>query len=325
MKLRQTSFALVLMTLSIPVFAGNQIEAHEWLDRMTSAFNKMSFQGTFVYSQGSSLETMRITHIVDENGTRERLYSIDGTQREVIRDKDGIRCVLGNDNAVMEDRIISGTIFPDIPSTVLASENGQYTIQTGRIARVAGRLAKHISIKPVDEFRYGYDLWLDQFSGLLLKWVLLDSNGDPLAKLMFTNLNLGSDIDMDELISTTPKDRFVQVKSRMPGQHLLSANQPMWRPSVLPPGFKLATHTVQEKDGTNIFEHQVYSDGLASVSVYVEDRDKDSEAVQGVSKLGTANAFSVLLGLKLVTVIGEVPSITVQSIASAVVAPAGNQ
>jgi sigma-E factor negative regulatory protein RseB len=78
---------------------------------------------------------------------------------------------------------------------------------------------------------------------------------------------------------------------------------------------------MQETQGESVFEHQVYSDGLASVSVYVENRKEGTGSVQGASKIGTANAFSRNIGSKQVTVSGEVPTITVLSIGNAVAPP----
>jgi sigma-E factor negative regulatory protein RseB len=323
--IRRISCALILLMVNASAFAANTIDAREWLERMTSAMTKMSYQGTFVYSQGGSLETMRITHLVDEDGVHERLYSINGPHREVIRDNTGVRCILGDPNAVMEDRAITGAFFPVIPEEVLSNENAQYKFKIGSFNRVAGQVAKKISIIPVDEYRYGYELWLDQFSGLLLKWVLYDSERKPIAKLMFTELNLGDDILLEELKSNTPFEDFVKLESGMPESELLSKSTLEWKPATLPPGFKLSNHSVQEEKGENVFEHQVYSDGLASVSVYIENAKPDSGSEQGVSKLGTANAFSRSLGTKQVTVIGEVPSVTVQAIAQAVMAPTSNQ
>ena len=322
---RRISCALTLLMVSASAFAGNNIDAREWLERMTSAMTLMGYQGTFVYSQGDSLETMRITHVVQEDGIHERLYSINGPHREVIRDSKGVRCVLGEANAIMEDRAITGAFFPVIPEEVLNNENAQYKFKIGGINRVAGRLAKKISIIPIDEYRYGYELWLDQFSGLLLKWVLYDSERKPIAKLMFTELNLGDEIRLEELISNTPPEDFVTLVSGMPESELLSKSTLEWKPATLPPGFKLSNHSVQEEKGENVFEHQVYSDGLASVSVYIENAKADSMSEQGVSKLGTANAFSRSLGTKQVTVIGEVPSVTVQTIAQAVIATTSNR
>jgi sigma-E factor negative regulatory protein RseB len=265
--------------------------------------------------------TMRITHVVDEHGVHERLYSITGPQREVIRDKDGVRCVLGDEKSIMEDPVITGAIFPDIPLENLEEDNAQYVFSTREVTRVAGHKARMVSIKPVDKFRYGYDFWLEEHSGLLLKWVLYETSGKPLARMMFTDMQLGSDINHDELISSIPPEEFIKLKTGMPDSKSLSLKKPKWIPSALPAGFKLAAHSIQEQEGDSVFEHQVYSDGLASVSVYIEDQTGDAKAVTGPSKIGTANAYSRKVGKKQVTVIGEVPQKTVRDINIAVVAP----
>ncbi|NIP19088.1 MAG: hypothetical protein GWM87_13725 [Xanthomonadales bacterium] len=97
---------------------------------------------------------------------------------------------------------------------------------------------------------------------------------------------------------------------------------PRWQPDSLPPGFRLAAHSHQEEAGENVFEHLVYSDGLASVSVYIEKRAGKDKGVQGLSRIGTANAFSRDLGSRQVTVIGEVPAATVRAIGEAIRIPA---
>ena len=90
---------------------------------------------------------------------------------------------------------------------------------------------------------------------------------------------------------------------------------PRWQPSNLPPGFKLTSHSHKpEADG--IYEHMVYSDGLAAVSVYVEQQGDDAPVKPGVSQLGTNNAYTRKQGALQITVIGEVPVITVKSIAN---------
>ncbi len=323
--LRQVMPALILISISALAYGKGDAEARQWLVRMAAAMNQMSYQGTFVYVHGNSVETMRITHVVDENGIRERLYSISGPQREIIRDQDGVRCVLGDDKAVMEDAVVAGSIFPDIPLNSMNGEDNRYRFETGGRARLAGHVARRVSILPQDRYRYGYEFWLEENSGLLLKWVLYNKRREAIAHLMFTNLSVGNDVREEELISPTPPEEFVRLDSGMPARLALTSSNPRWKPTHLPPGFKLATHSVQLEHGQSVYEHQVYSDGLASVSVYIEDRAEGSTMVEGNSKIGTANAFSRTLGSKQVTVIGEVPLVTVRSIGYAVVPPDSNQ
>jgi sigma-E factor negative regulatory protein RseB len=312
------AFATVV---SVSASAGGAEDARAWLERMAAAMNHLSYQGTFVYVRSGQLETMRITHVVDDKGIRERLYSVTGPQREIIRDSEGVRCVLGDDRSVMEDPLVSGAIFPEFPIEDMAGEGQAYHFEVGDTARIAGHMGRRVTIVPGDQFRYGYDLWLEAGSGLLLKWVLFDANKNALAKLVFTDLRLGEEIDLDELESDTPDEAFTRLPSAMPARQVMTRANPEWQPEALPPGFRLATHRHQS-DGESVFEHLVYSDGLASVSVYIESGADHARTRQGLSRIGTANAFTRTLGSRQLTVIGEVPEATVRAIGDAFKAPA---
>ena len=100
---------LILVGTSATAMAGDSGQAREWLERMTAAMSQMSYQGTFVYVRDGVVETMRITHVTDENGVRERLYSVSGPHREVIRDRKGVRCVLEDSAAVVEDLVVASS------------------------------------------------------------------------------------------------------------------------------------------------------------------------------------------------------------------------
>jgi sigma-E factor negative regulatory protein RseB len=322
MTLRSLLQAALLIVVSLSASAGSEQEAKKWLERMASAMNHLNYQGTFVYVRGDQVETMRITHVVDEDGVRERLYSVNGPHREIIRDSGGVRCVLSDDQSVMQDVVASGAIFPEFPFEDLSSEPLAYHFETGGRARVAGQMGRRVTITPGDEFRYGYDLWLEAGTGLLLKWVLFDANRNALAKLVFTDLRMGAEIDLDELESDTPPEAFTRIESAIPARQVMTSASPEWRPDSLPPGFRLATHRHQA-EGESVFEHLVYSDGLASVSVYIESNTGPEPMEIGLSRIGTANAFTRHLGDQQVTVIGEVPAATVRAIGDAFQAPAG--
>lgn len=324
--LRQAFFSLIWVGACASAIAGPPQGAHGWLERMATAMNQLSYQGTFVYLRDGRVETMRITHVVDDEGTRERLVSVDGPHRELIRDEEGVRCVIGDDEAgMMQDPLITRAYFPDLPLADIAASNGAYRFETGGTARIAGHTARRVSIQPGDAYRYGYDFWLETHSGLLLKWVLYDTRENVLAKLMFTDLRLGSEVDPRELRSNTPKERFTPLRAALPPGKLRSGARPRWEPARLPPGFRLETHTQRRGDGGGVFEHLVYSDGLAAVSVYIESVGTADEAVEeGVSRLGTAHAYSRNMGAMRVTVIGEVPAETVRSIGSTVTLLAGS-
>lgn len=294
--------------------AGDAGEARELLEKMTTAMSQMSYQGTFVYVRGDVVETMRITHVTDETGVRERLYSVSGPHREVVRDRKGVRCVLQDSASVVEDQVVSNSYFPELPLAIIDGDNSGYRLKTGEEARIAGQNARRVTISPMDEYRYGYDFWLEEQSGLLLKWVLFDSHHKPLAKLMFTDFSMGSAIDLAEIESDSLGDDFVELKTFSLHKTVVTQSTPRWQPAKLPPGFQLTSHS-HKAEAEGMYEHMVYSDGLAAVSVYVEEQGTGMAIKPGGSQLGTNNAYTHKLKDFQITVIGEVPAITVKSIA----------
>ena len=312
---RNTLLLLVSIGISATAVAGDSSQAREWLERMTTAMSQMSYQGTFVYVREGAVETMRITHVTDETGIRERLYSVSGPQREVIRDKKGVRCVLQDSASIVKDQVVASSYFPELPLSIIDSDANGYRLETGGRARIAGHIAQRVSISPVDKFRYGYDFWLQEETGLLLKWVLFDASHKPLAKLMFTDFSIGSAIDLSELESDLSAGDFVEMTTLSPEHTVVTQSSPRWQPAKLPPGFHLASHS--HKTGVDgVYEHMVYSDGLAAVSVYIEEQGSGPAVKSGVSQLGTNNAYVRKQGGLQITVIGEVPVITVKSIAN---------
>jgi sigma-E factor negative regulatory protein RseB len=284
---------------------------------MTTAMSQMTYQGTFVYMQGGHVETMRITHVSDEEGIRERLVSLSGQPREILRDSTGVRWVLADDQAVFSDAAFKRSFFPELPLDHDGQAEKSYALKLGQKSRIAGHQALNLLVLPRDEYRYGYSLWLESHSGLLLKWELID-NGSSLAKLLFTEVRLGSEVDADELKSSSPLKKFKTVESELPSGRGLSQAKPRWRPAKLPPGFELTTERHFGEQGEGIYEHLIYSDGLAAISVYVESTGEDNQNETGLKRLGTTHAFSRVSGEMMITVVGDVPPVTVQLVADAV-------
>ena len=311
---RRALLLLVLVSISGSVIAGGAGDARKLLENMTTAMSQLSYQGTFVYVRDGVVETMRITHVADDTGIRERIYSLSGPQREVIRDRKGVRCVLQDSASVVEDQSVTSNFFPELPLSVIDDHASGYRLETGGKARIAGHTARRVSISPTDDFRYGYDFWVEVHSGLLLKWILFDPKHKPLATLVFTEFAQGSSIDIDEITSDAGAEDFIEMKKYSLDNTVVRQTSPRWRPGKLPPGFELASHNHSSVD-EDVYEHMVYSDGLAAVSVYVEQQAKSARIKSGVSQLGTNNAYIRRQGELQITVIGEVPAITVKSIA----------
>lgn len=306
----------LFLGVSGSVLAGGAEQARSMLEQMASAMSQLSYQGTFVYVRNGVVETMRITHVQDENGVQERLYSVSGPRREVVRDRNGVRCILKGSSRTGETPVVADSYFPDLPPSLFDDKASGYRLETGGEARIAGQTARRVSITPEDDYRYGYDFWLQEGTGLLLKWVLLDSNHKALAKLMFTDFATGDEIDQSELVSDSPTEDFIELsKAGQKGDYVLDSTTPRWQPQKLPSGFQLTSHST-EVGANGSVEHSVYSDGLAAVSVYVEQHGVEVQALPAESQLGTNNVYSKQQDGLQITVIGEVPAITVKSIAN---------
>lgn len=321
MSARAASLLAVLTWLfSSAAAAGPEDDPRQWLERMSGAMNQMSYQGTFVLVQGDSVETMRITHVTGDQGVRERLVSVSGPPREIVRDDSGVRWVLGDDLSVLEDNAFSRSFFPQLPLDRSDSRDLPYTLKFGQDARIAGHSARNIKVLPRDIYRYGYSLWLEKHSGLLLKWELIDSDRKSLAKLMFTDIRLGSEVDMSELKPSARLKKFNTIESELPAGRAGSLLKPRWKPDRLPPGFQLTSHRYvsAQEDGRGMYEHLVYSDGLAAVSVYVERVGGGASEGGSTERMGTMHAFSRQADDLAVTVVGDVPAITVEMIGKGV-------
>lgn len=306
---------VLLATISLKGFAGE--EPQDWLQRMGAAMSQMTYQGTFIYISGQRMETMRITHVTDENGSRERLASVSGPRREVVRDQTGVKWIAGDDSDVMADPLVNWPMFMDQSVRGVNAQDAYYKLHLRERKRIADRIAQRLDIVATDSLRYSYSLWLEAGSGLLLQWQLNDADGDVLAKLVFTELKMGSEVDKSDL-KNVPSTR-TQVSSGLPVASAASINSTTgWQAQWLPPGFRMTANRAPGNEPASHFQHQVFSDGLASVSLYVEPFEQSAGVGLGLRELGTSHLFSRNVDDVLVTVVGDVPALTVEKIAESV-------
>ncbi|GMR03640.1 MAG: MucB/RseB C-terminal domain-containing protein [Gammaproteobacteria bacterium] len=310
-------FLAVCLFFSGSIFANDA--AHEWLSRINNASRTLNYEGVFVYQYGSQLETMRIVHKVVNGSHQERLVSLNGAAREIIRNDRKVVCYLPDkDSVVVEHRKTEAKSFPAILPTRLRGLDDNYEIRLGKQGRVVGRQVQRIIIKPRDGYRYGYQLWADRETGLLLKADLMDSKGKIIEQFMFTNINVGAAIPSSALEPQSDKDmiwyRDDEYQAPKSLKHRLTATR-------LPKGFKLSMQTIRKVPMRNkTAEHFVYSDGLAAVSVFVENQEKGAKiGILGPSRMGAVNAFGTRVNGHQVTVVGQVPAKTVALIGNSVV------
>lgn len=305
-------------------------EAREWLEKMNRALATRNYDGTFFHLSDGHVETMRIVHRVRAGRVTERLVSLDGSGREFVRNNDELTCYLPDQHTILvEPRQDRGPFLGSLPQFGL-DVNEFYTVEELPNSRVLGRPARVILVNPKDQFRFGYRLWLDENTAMPLKTQLCDSRGQMIEQILFARLEMPENIPDSDLTPTVHTEgmRWVhQGASHDSASPALSA----YRASELPPGFHLTVSGAQTLGGATVpATHLVYSDGLATVSVFVEaSRDAkpgtDTTAgtpseppMQGLARVGSGFAFSTVVQGHQVTAVGEVPAQTVELIAHSV-------
>lgn len=307
---------LFAVSANINVVFADQ-EARQWLIKMSLAAQNLNYRGIFVYQHDLQLESMQIIHRVKRGVTIERLLSLNNAPREIIRDNNVIRCYLPDENSVViEHRKANDKNFPRILPKNLSNLEDNYIFLLGPKERIADRMSQNVIIKPVDQYRYGYRLWADVESGLLLKSDLVDVNGGVLEQFMFTHLEIGIKIKDSDL---KPRPTSLGLKKILKAENKTPLTKTQWQVLAAPKGFVTSVHMKRLPPmHSEPIEHLVLTDGLAAVSVFIEKKSKPVDIMLGANSMGAVNAFIKTINGHQITAVGEVPAVTVKAIANAV-------
>jgi len=298
--------------------AQTDTSALQWLQRIYAATQKLNYTGVFVYQQGQQVETSRITHIVEASGPRERLETLDGVPREIIRTRDEVVCYLPGSMTVKIDKQSGTQMFPAILPERLKELSENYSIRKGEVERVGGYDCQVIILEPRDRMRYGHRLWADLNTGMLVKAKTFDEKNEMLEQFAFTQLQIGGAIGREQLkarYSRASRDWRVEDSGAI-RTNLADAG---WIIRSSPPGFRTVTELLRTLGGTSGVGHIVLSDGLAAVSVFIQpSKSKQPASQPGFVRQGAINVYMRQVGDYSVTVVGEAPPESVKYIANAV-------
>jgi len=318
---RKFLIAVLLFSTSLTVNAEqiNSDTVREWLGRVTAAGKNLNYEGTFIYRHGNEMEAVKVIHKADEKGEHERMISLTGSAREIIRNNKVVTCILPDSKSVVVDNNTPGTQLPAFPSE-LDQLDAYYDFSFEGYERVASRQARRVVIKPQDRFRYGYRLWIDDAFELLLRSELLDPEGNAVEQIMFTDIKLHESLSDDLLKPNISGREFTWVTDDETAHDQPMSVNPNWKVKNKPKGFMLSHHNMHNLPETNLpVEHLVYTDGLAWVSIYIEQIVKAGDSLQGATSMGAVNAFGRVMGQYHITAVGEVPAKTVELLSSSVV------
>lgn len=317
--------SLVACVLALAMFgfshgARSDDDVDYWLDRMVRAIETLSYRGTLVHMRDGHVDTLQIVHSADQGGIRERIVSIDGPPREVLRDGKQVRVLLGGDQSMIVEGGIGSRLLPNLPPNRMSRPILAYRMAFGDSERVAGLYARVLEIRPRDQFRYGHRFWLEEKTGMLLRSALLDHEGNYLQQLTFVSIELGVPIADSEFEPELSVSDALEIKMG-PAEQTTAGDKtelarPSWVPRMLPDGFRLASVSRGLNSQGREFEHLLFSDGLASFSVYIKAaQPEDGPESERIDAIGAVHVFTGQLDDHRVTVVGEVPSATVAFVA----------
>jgi len=303
--------------------------ATEWLHRMDQALTTRNYDGTFSHWQGGRVEMLRIIHRVQDGTVSERLASLDGSGREFIRTGANLTCYLPDRRTVLveqrpaEESLVS---FPSINDQTASF----YDIREVGHTRLNRRDTHVIAVSPKDEYRYGYRLWVDESTAMPLKSQLVDAHGQVIEQIVFASLTLSSRIPDTAFRPEISTEGFRWLHNDAAPHPQPGAAAPAWSVTSLPPGFRMTVRSAQVLPGSaGAVDHLVFTDGFASVSVFVERQPAPSgqPPVPESATVGSSSAFSTVVDGHKITAVGEVPPATVRFIAGQLkaqgAAPAG--
>ena len=307
--------ALVALLVVAPARAD---DATQWLTRVAQAARQYNYVGTIIYQRGSRVETSRIVHLNLGGKEYEKLVSLDGPAREVVRSQGEVRFFYPDAKLVRVEPRTFRNAFPSLSPEQQKSLVEYYNFKIVAGERIGGVAADSVVFEPKDGLRYGHRFWSDAATGLLLKARVVNERGDVVEQFAFTDIQINVKVDkamVEPSWPAVPPDWTVKELSA--GD--VAMHDTGWAVTRVPPGyFKIMEGFRKLRNRKNPVAHLVFSDGLVAISVFVEPFATAPVGAGMQSAQGGLNIYSVRQDDSMITVMGEAPGATVRQIGNSV-------
>lgn len=319
-----TAVLVLLAALSPAAWAlEGDTPLNSWLLRVHEASKHRTYTGTFVVSAGGNLASARIWHACDGVQQVERVEPLSGIPRATYRRNDQVVTLYPSSKvAVLETRESLG-LFPALLKSPDASIAEFYNFKVLGSERLAGFEADAVALTPKDAWRYGYRVWSEKRSGLVLQLQTLDAKGRVIEQSAFSELQLDAPVKMTQLVQQMENTAGYRVSR--PAMRTVTPDSLGWSLTVPVPGFRsvgcfnraLGAGSADAPSVPNVMQW-IFTDGLATLSLFVESFDSRRHQREGATDTGGAtHIVTRKLGDWWATVVGEVPSATLGAFAAA--------
>jgi len=294
----------------------------DWLARLQQASRQAPpYSGTYVVSSAAgTLSSAHVEHYCDGDMQLERIETLTGEPRVTFRRNETVRVYLPAQRVVRSEPRAPKGEFPNLLAPGLtASVEAFYAAEPDGQGRVAGADADIVRIKPLDRLRYGYRIWSERQTGMIVKIQTLDEHGRVLEQSAFSELTLHAPVQPRKLLRAMDGSAgYRPVRSdRLP----TTAGQEGWALSADVPGFApQACYRQQMPDGREPLVQWMFSDGLATVSLFMERMEEGASMREGLSAVGATHVLTRRMAdgpqAWRLTAVGEVPARTLQEFAA---------
>ncbi len=294
----------------------------EWLQRMHAGARQRNYVGTFVVSAaGGDLSSARIWHVRDGDMQIERIEALSGPPRSTFRRNHHVMTFLPEAKVVKVEKRENLDLFPNLPDKPDSSIGDFYDVRAIGKDRVAGFDADVVQLVPHDGLRFGYRIWSERRSGLVMKLQTIDSDSRVVEQSAFSELQLDAPVkaqSLSQMMSNTNGYRIEKLELERS-----NAQDEGWTLRTPVAGFKPRSFYRRpsggDKAGQDRTVQWTFSDGLASVSLFIERYDDKRAPRDGVLTIGATNAIRRRLPEPAndwwLTAVGEVPQQTLNAFA----------
>ena len=293
-----------------PAQAAETKDINEWLMRMHEASRNRSYVGTFVVSSGNALSSAKIWHVCDGTQQMERVEALTGPPRSTFRHNDQVVTFMPEQKLIRAEKRESLGLFPALLKSTGSQIGDFYQARQEGRERVAGVDADVIALVPKDAMRFGYRVWAEQKKGLVVKLQTLDTDGKVLEQAAFSELQFDVPVKIEKLAQMMNKVDGYKVER--PELVKTTASAEGWALKQPVAGFKpMSCHKrPRGAQGGEAPMQWVFSDGLASVSIFVEPFDGQRHTRESRMSLGATQSLTRRVEAYWLTVMGEVPMAT---------------
>jgi sigma-E factor negative regulatory protein RseB len=319
MKFKRFGLILLLAMTALNVRAATDENAWQILQKAAVAAHALSYEGIFVCQSGQQSKPVQIRHLFNGQFEFSRNVVLDGSPKELL--SQGADVVIynpKNEKIVIEKRR-GQNMFPAILPTDLDSIKASYVLRMGDTERVADRQAQILFLDGKDKLRYSYKFWVDIEYGLLLKSVIYNHQNEMIESIAFNQLGLINNANLDWFKPKIDSKKNYVMEDEVDAvadNHV----SPHWKLKELPLGYFKVDQMIRTVRGKSLpVSHLIFSDGLASISLFIEPMENGVKPRLGRAVVGNTSFHSAVVGYLQITALGEVPEAAVAQIANSVV------